>query len=299
MIKHLRNGEIDRSKWDQCVLTARQNMIYGFSWYLDLVSPGWEALVLDDYIAVMPLPVKSKFGFRYVYQPLYAQQLGVFSRMYPDKKLSLEFLSSIPSDIKYVDYNLNNFHSLDENDFKVIKKANYELKLNTPYEDLETRFSENTRRNIRKSILHTELADNISPSDLVKLKRQTHTIPMKKEFYEWLNIYLHKLIQGGKGRIIGVSAGNKLVAASFIAVSMSRVYYLVSASNEQGKKTRAMFALIDHVIGKYADTGLVLDFEGSTIKGVARFFAGFGSERKEYYNIRINKLPFPLNLMKK
>ena len=73
----------------------------------------------------------------------------------------------------------------------------------------------------------------------------------------------------------------------------------MSASNEQGKRSRAMFALIDHIIDKYSDTGLVLDFEGSNIKGVARFFAGFGAEQHDYYNIHINKLPFPLNVLKK
>lgn len=273
--------------------------MYGFSWYLDLVSPGWEGLVLDDYKAVMPLTLKTKYGLRYMYQPLYAQQLGVFSRLYPDKNLSSEFLNSIPSDIKYVDYNLNSLHNLDEKEVKYRIRANYELKLNTPYENLESGFTDNTRRNIRKSILQTELVDNVSPWELIKLKRQSQTIKMNKEFYEWLNIYLHKLIQAGKGKIIGVKAGKKLVAGSFIALSLNRIYYLVSASNEQGKRARAMFALVDHIIDKYADTGFVLDFEGSNIKGVARFFAGFGAERKDYYNIRINKLVFPLNILKK
>lgn len=299
MIKYLHSGEIDRSKWDHCIRTSKQNLIYSFSWYLDLVSPGWEGLVLDDYKAVMPLTLKTRFGIKYMYQPLYAQQLGIYSRIYPDNQMTINFLNTLPDEIRYVDYNLNSFHNLKGSKINYSMRANYELKLNTPYENMEGDFSSNTRRNIRKSLLNSELVTNVSPSELVRLKRQNQVIKMKKEFYEWLNIYLHKLIQAGKGRIIGVMAGNKLVAASFIALSMNRLYYLVSASNEHGKRTRAMFAIVDHVIGKYADTGLILDFEGSSIKGVARFFAGFGAEKKDYYNIRINKLPFPLNILKK
>lgn len=299
MIKYLHSGEIDRAKWDHCIQTSRQNLLYGFSWYLDLVSPGWEGLVLDDYKAVMPLTLKNKLGIKYMYQPLYAQQLGVYSRIYPDMQLTMDFLTALPEDIRYVDYNLNSFHSMKGMKIRYSRRTNYELKLNTPYEDLESKFSSNTQRNIRKSLMNSELVNNVSPSELVRLKRQTQVIKMKSEFYEWLNIYLHKMIQAGKGKIIGVMAGKKLVAASFIALSTNRLYYLVSASSEHGKRTRAMFAIVDHVIGKYADTGLILDFEGSNIKGVARFFAGFGAEKKDYYNIRINRLPFPLNIFKK
>ncbi|MFW5819976.1 MAG: GNAT family N-acetyltransferase [Bacteroidota bacterium] len=299
MIKYLHSGEIDRSKWDHCIRTSKQNLIYGFSWYLDLVSPRWEGLVLNDYKAIMPLTVKTRFGIKYMYQPLYAQQLGIYSRIYPDNQLTIDFLKTIPEEIRYVDYNLNSYHSMKGLKIKYSTRSNYELKLNTPYEVLESNFSSNTRRNIRKSLLNSELVNDVSPSELVRLKRQTQVIKMKNEFYEWLNIYLHKLIQGGKGRIIGVMAGEKLVAASFIVLSANKLYYLVSASNEQGKKTSAMFAIVDYIIGKYADTGLILDFEGSSIKGVARFFAGFGAGKKEYYNIRLNRLPFPLCIFKK
>jgi len=43
------------------------------------VAENWDALVEDDYTAVMPLPWKKKYSFRYVYQPLNCQQLGIFT----------------------------------------------------------------------------------------------------------------------------------------------------------------------------------------------------------------------------
>ena len=51
------------------------------TWYLDIVSPGWEAIVKEEagcYVAVLPLPVRRKFGLRYLQQPLLTQQLGLF-----------------------------------------------------------------------------------------------------------------------------------------------------------------------------------------------------------------------------
>ena len=53
MISCLENKAIDKPKWD--ALIAECGNIYAYSWYLDIVHPGWDALVDDDYQAVMPL----------------------------------------------------------------------------------------------------------------------------------------------------------------------------------------------------------------------------------------------------
>lgn len=299
MIRHIPGGEIDRKKWDHCISTARQNLMYGFSWYLDLVAENWDGLVMDDYKAVMPVPYRSRMGLRYIYQPVYTQQLGVYSRSIPNRDLTRDFLSAIPTDFKYIDYNLNYFHREGFEEFRVSKRVNYELKLNTPYKDLESSFSDNTRRNIQKSIIHIEPDESIGVPEIVKLKRIVEKGKRPPEFYQWLNTYMTKLIQTGKGKIIGVKQDNELVAAAFIVICMNRIYYLVPVSNDHGKKIRAMFGILDDIIGKYADTGLILDFEGSIIKGIARFFAGFGADKKSYYNIHKNRLPFPLNILKK
>ncbi len=60
-----------------------------------------------------------------------------------------------------------------------------------------------------------------------------------------------------------------------------------------------MFLLIDEFIKDNSGTNLVLDFEGSNIEGVARFYSGFGSKPFNYTSIKLNKLFFPLNLLKK
>lgn len=297
-INYLSQFEINRRKWDHCVRNSRQGLIYGFSWYLDLVSESWDALVLDDYRAVMPLPFKKKAGFRYIYQPLLTQQLGVFSRIFPDKDLTRKFISSIPGTYRLIDYNLNYLHQLRETGLKYSARTNFELRLNSSYEAIEKGFSENTRRNIQKSILQNEPIENISVQEFISLKRKVQESKRSREYYIWLNTYIYKLLQTGRGRMIGVRQSGDLIAALFYVISMNRIYYLLPVSDNNGKKNRSMFAVIDHLLGKYADTGLVFDFEGSDIQGVARFFSGFGAEKKEYWGIQINNLPWPLNYLK-
>ncbi len=79
MIRHLPHSSIDKQKWDACISDSRNRIPYALSWWLDAVCPGWDALVQDDYLAVMPLTHGHKFGIDYLYQPYFTQQLGIFS----------------------------------------------------------------------------------------------------------------------------------------------------------------------------------------------------------------------------
>jgi len=61
-IQYLTNHEIDKVKWDECINSASNGLIYAYSFYLDHMSKHWDALVLGDYNAVMPLTWNKKYG---------------------------------------------------------------------------------------------------------------------------------------------------------------------------------------------------------------------------------------------
>ena len=63
MLRHIKHADIDKVKWDSVTLNSANGLIYNLSSYLDVVAPNWEALILGDYKAIMPLPVKKK-GFK-------------------------------------------------------------------------------------------------------------------------------------------------------------------------------------------------------------------------------------------
>ena len=69
MIRYLSHTEIDKKKWDDCIAHSHFETLYPYSWYLDAVSPGWYALVRDDYEMVMPLTWKRTYGVRMLIQP--------------------------------------------------------------------------------------------------------------------------------------------------------------------------------------------------------------------------------------
>src|ERR1043166_572384 len=107
MIHYLEHSAIDKPKWDRCIESSANGMIYASSWYLDLVSPGWNALVEHDYQSVFPLTRRKKFGFHYLCQPPFTQQLGLFGRESSgNEEHILQFCGSIPTKYKLIEINL-------------------------------------------------------------------------------------------------------------------------------------------------------------------------------------------------
>ena len=59
-----------------------------------------------------------------------------------------------------------------------------------------------------------------------------------------------------------------------------------------------MFRILDAFIRDHAASGLALDFEGSNIPSVARFFGGFGAKADIYQGVSFSRLPAPLSKLK-
>ena len=79
----------------------------------------------------------------------------------------------------------------------------------------------------------------------------------------------------------------------------TRVIYLMSVSSSQGKEQRAMFRIVDELIRDYSGSNFSLDFEGSNIPSIARFFGGFGGRPEVYQSLSFNRLSVPLILGKR
>ena len=296
MIHYLKHNEIDKQKWDSCIDNCLHNLIYAYSWYLDIVSPNWEALVEDDYKSVMPLTGNKKYGLHYLYPPYFAQQLGVFSNdKLPQEKVE-EFLNAIPPHYKFLEINLNTHNTFALPGFRIKKNTNIELSLNSSYESLRKNFSEDTKRNIKKAIKHeVSLKKNISPVTVIRIFRKNTGKKISNltgKNYKVLANLIHACIEKKYGEVWGAySKENKLCAGVVWLIKNNRAIFLFSATDAQAKKSGAMFFLIDKFIQEQAGKNRILAFEGSNLPGLARFYKGFGSDEFVYLQVRKNNLP--------
>jgi hypothetical protein len=52
-ITYLSSQQVDKLKWDRGIEHAGNGLIYAYSFYLDAMCDNWDALVLNDYEAVI------------------------------------------------------------------------------------------------------------------------------------------------------------------------------------------------------------------------------------------------------
>lgn len=303
MIRFLRHDEIDHKRWDEVVTQSPEGTIYAESWFLDRVSPGWHALIMGDYEAVFPLPWRKKFGIHYLFQPAFCQQLGLFSRLDPPLIDTREFLSAIPTRFRLIELQLNSGNRCTHPDFTVRERPNLELRLTRDYALLARGYSENIRRNLKKSAeadLTHQTSDKIEP--VIQLFKQHRGVTLEKfddRNYDRLCKLAEYALEHRRGFIrMVLDAAGHLQAGAFFVQSRDRIIFLFSGTSAEARKTGAMSALIDQVIREFAGSERRLDFEGSSDPNLARFYRSFGSEEVVYLQIRRNRLPFPFHLFK-
>ncbi len=283
MIRYLKHREIDRDKWDRCIAGASFETIYPYSWYLDLVSPGWEGLVKGDYEMVMPLTWTRRLGIHLLLQPILAQQLGVFSANPPGEAELRAFIRAIPSRFRYVDICLNRRNMELPAKNRRYVRVNYELDLRAP----AVTCTMNTKRNLQKGKAYPFEFRDIAVEQYLDLKYSAERrVSAGRAYLENLFVGLAGLKRAG---VYGLFLKEELQAAAILAYAETRVIYMNGCSAPKGKETRAMFVLMDRLIGDSRAKFPVFDFEGSNIPGVARFFEGFGGRKTLYPRIvRIN-----------
>jgi hypothetical protein len=303
LIKHLIHTGIDRHLWDDCIERSVNRMPYAFSWWLDAACEGWEALVKDDYSAVMPLTRNRKLGIDYLYQPFFTQQLGIFSQQDLGPGETDDFLAAIPPKYRYIDIQLNAANNPLDPAFAYAARKNFTLDLTPSYTLLSANYHRNCRRNIQKAI-HAGLRvkQGPGPTLFIRFIRQHLDSKLRHtggRFYPVMHRLITRSVDKGTGEIWGVySPGLELMAAGWFVTVRDRCLFLVCASTPLGKEKNAIYLLVDEVIRNQAGTERVFDFTGSNLAGVAYFNAGFGSKETTYLAAKRNLLPWPLRLLK-
>lgn len=291
MIQYLPHEKIDKALWDDCVAHAPNGLVYACSWYLDVVHEGWEALVeeLDGrYQSVMPLTGNRKYTVSYLFQPFFAQQLGVFSRQPLTPTKVQEFLHAIPRKFRLVEIRLNEMNPLPPQEKGVDYHRDCVLDLNRDYQSLSSEYHENTYRNLKKSLkCGLELVEGVAMREVIDLFRKDRGLGIRhwgNTEYDRLDRLATVAMDARCAMVYGVRHPDSegLVCGALMMSYGGRVVFLFSGNSEKGKACQAMTFLIDQVIREFSGRGCLLDFEGSDDPNLARFYLGFGSREVRY-----------------
>lgn len=299
MIHYIRHEDIDTDKWDRCINKAYNGIVYAYSWYLDVVCKEWDGLVEDDYHRVFPITRNKKGGIHYLFQPLFTQQLGIFSQGKLSEEITQQFLDAIPKQYRLIEINLNAFNKPDtrKKPSHFIENTNYELDLIPPYEKLRESYSKNLKRNLKKAEKEgITLMKSVRPEDVIEVFRRHRGKYIKKldnEAYRVLKHLIYVLIHRGRGQVWGAyDSRNNLVAGAVFVKSSHKWIFLFSGTSDDAREVGAMPYIIDRFIFHHANSNSTFDFEGSNDPNLGRFYKSFGARKCIYYHYRVNRLPW-------
>ncbi len=311
MVQFIPQHNIDREKWDACIMRSGSPVIYARYEFLQCMAGQWDALVYGDYEMVMPLTWRKKYGISYLYQPAFTQQLGIFSSQEITGEWMSLFFIAASKHFRFAEIYLNESNDaapiepvkLFAHGFKYNPRTNYVLSLKGAHETIQSHYREAVLRNIRKAKRaglrvsnDTQIKPIIDDYRIAQQKNMKHlSIDDYKKFSRVCDLF------SSRGMVITRSVlnnQNERMAGAMLINDGKRLYNIITHITPQGRDLGANHLLYDELLKEYAATGSLFDFEGSEIPGVRQFYQGFGAVNRPFYFLRYNELPWPIRKMK-
>ena len=288
-IRFLKRNEINERAWNECVEKSVYSLPYAYVWYLDAVAENFDALVLNNYEAVFPLVWLKKFGIKCLYQPYYCQQLGVFGKSKLPAQTLNEFLTAAEKKFPYIHINLHNGFEKLSGSKHLKEKKNLLLLLNKEYAWLSKSFNDNHRRNILKAnkagmiFIEWKNLEAFQNFYLQNVNRTKENFQPKHE--KIFRKLAKEILQRKAGQIFAAqNNAGQIFAAVLLLTHPGRFIAVINTSSPAGKRNGASHFLFSEIIRQQANSSVVLDFEGSSIPGIARFYEGFSAQPEIFYN---------------
>ncbi|MDR6157356.1 hypothetical protein QF023_000872 [Chryseobacterium sp. SLBN-27] len=276
MIRRLKYHEIDFQKYTKCLENSVQRNWYAKKEVLDQLSENWEILMFEDYKAVLPIPLKKKFGINFVIMPLFCQQLGIFSEK-DDTGINDQFLQFLKKNYTILLYSFNDRNSFSE---PLKKKKNYTIPL-SDYVILRRKKYFKGRKSTAKCaqhLIYKEIdlnAEHISfiAKNFKGLKKETDI----KKFKDYMK-FLH---QNNSLKLCAAYLEEKLINVAVLVDESTQLSLLGLINDETYKTENGPSFLIDKILSNYIHQKS-FNFMGSNIRGIEIFFKSFGGELQEY-----------------
>ena len=308
--------EIDQASWDSLVDTSKQGQVYHLFDYINTLCAGeWQSVVVHDqnqYVAVFPFFVKKKMGLSYFIHPPFCQYWGIVMRnekegnqKYYDeaKKIMKLILDVLPKSFKYIhayfspyaDYML----PLVWDGWKLTPRYTYQVDIDRGLDDILASFASHTRREIKKAEkngIHIQKEKGGDKAMEIFRAEKPHLVNAKNDGYlENLNKVVHKL---GEERAFSICAlqGEEVVAGIVYFKYKETLIYFFGTVKATYKNSGAMTAIIWESIKMHHSTCKILDFDGSMIEDIERYFRGFDAEPVVYMKAVKSSLPQWLSL---
>jgi hypothetical protein len=299
-LQFLKREEIDASKWDEIVRNNSAISHSNYSWFLDTICKNWGAFKAVDQEIYFPIPFLKGVANKMLYHPIFSRELCVIKK---SDVSDIEFTKALVSKIKST---FKHFHF--KSDFEIpgfsSEKIFQKIIEFDSYEDLKSRYSNNSKRILKKfESDHYEILVNSNISESVRLMKKelgTKIKELESEEFNILESLINKSLKNGSGHIVSLCNNPDIKATAFFIIKNEKLIFIKGASKKEEMKLGAMYFLFDHAFKIFHDKFKEVDFDGSNIENVANFYRKLGGKDYFYFeNKNIDSIPINYKLINK
>ena len=282
--------------------------IYDQPWWLDVIcgSENWDVVIYEkngNILGALPYYFKSKYGIKYISQPMFTQHNGIWIKykdnMVESKKISYEkeVVYALLSEIEGKGFafyqqaqspSLRNWLPFYWKGYNDSTRYTYRLNDISDPMALFSGFQSNKRKNIKKAIkAGYEVKFDISAKDFYELHKRSLEKQGKTIFYsfELFEKMVTTAYKHNSGRTAYIDCEGEMMCALFNLWDQQFGYNLISAINPETRNTGAPDLLVYSMIQFCSNKVKGYDFEGSMIEGVEESFRHFGATQTPYFFI--------------
>lgn len=275
-------------------ISLTQVSLYSQPWFMQAVASGkgyYAHISLDnkpETTTIFPF-CGQKIGWKWrLFQPSFCQRFQAFSidnQQIDDTiwKCWFSFLEKNtwtghwPFEIAETGQNVFSASS------RIAKKTNYIFPLLVEMDEMLAKWKPGRRNTLKKatsiSIAHVNASDFIEEVLSFSKDGEVHWRPSAKE-----TSILRKLINSTEKEALTyrIAYNSETVAMALILKWGNRLHYLMGMSNTEGLRLEAMPFFFKELMAEWRGSGKTIDFEGSSLPGVAAFFRSMGAEEELY-----------------
>ncbi|WP_282630175.1 hypothetical protein [Empedobacter sedimenti] len=246
-----------------------------------LVENNWDCYILNDYEAIMPLPYTKKLGIKFITQPIYCQQLGIFHQENFSKETFQLFEKKLHRNlVRAYTFNEENTEMFEP---KGEKRVNQILDISQPFDVIfENTFKDRKKDFKRNNIEKYKITQETNINKFIEIQQSNHHFTQSLDLNYFKNFLTNETIFSHLTQFYLKTKDDKILCSALLLKTNKRVILLSSARNKNIETKGGFAFLIYKIIEYYSDNQYIFDFEGSSLKGVQEFNRSFAAEIKHY-----------------
>ncbi len=279
-------SRLKRDLWDDLVQGGERPRVYGMSDYVEAVSPRkWAVLTDADFNCGLLLFPRKKWGLTYLTVPPFVQISGLYGNGVSEEILH-SMLGYLQQTYAKAALSVSQPSESWPAKWDGEKRVNFYLPLNESYTAISERYKSRLKRVLKKDPGLNFTEEKISEEFHSFAEKHFPAVAVGAVSPKHLHQYLTGCDKAGLSRLYCCrNSGGELIAALFTVFWSDRIYLTCPVSSPVGREVAAMHFLIDHLIREYSSSPRVLDFEGSSIAGVAQFYRQFAPQTEYFYSL--------------